>query len=108
MLGGIFEETMMEQQIEECADEGRPVKPHRSGGGQRVALVGAGAHGLAIAAMLAMASASNLPVIRPEWGDRQEPINTGRRAEKDAAALAKAEAKRQRKMAKRAMAMPPN
>ena len=31
------------------------------------------------------------------WGDRQLPINNGRRAEKDAAALAKAEAKRQRK-----------
>lgn len=35
------------------------------------------------------------------WGDRQEPDNRGRRAEKDAAALAKAEAKRQRKAAKR-------
>jgi len=31
----------------------------------------------------------------------QRPINTGRRAEKDAAALAKAQAKRDRKAAKR-------
>ena len=36
------------------------------------------------------------------WPPRQEPDNRGRRAEKDAIALAKAEAKRQRKAAKRA------
>jgi len=35
------------------------------------------------------------------WPPRQEPDNRGRRAEKDAIALAKAEAKRQRKAAKR-------
>ena len=95
----------MEQSIEEYpADEGRPVKPHRSGRGQ---------HSLALAAILAMASSiPSVQVGRSRefdwWGDRQEPINTGRRAEKDAAALAKAEAKRKRKMAKRATAMPPN
>ena len=32
---------------------------------------------------------------------KKQPINTGRRAEKDAAALAKAQAKRDRKAAKR-------
>ena len=95
----------MEQKTEECAaDEGRPVKPHRSGGGTSR---------LAIAA--ARALAASLPTVQVGthrgvdwWGDRKEPINTGRRAEKDAAALAKAEAKRKRKMAKRATAMPPN
>ena len=57
-------------------DEGRPVKPHRSGRSYR----------LALAAALAVAGLA---------------ISTGRRAEKDNAALAKAEAKRQRKAAKR-------
>ncbi len=36
-----------------------------------------------------------------QWAKAQEPYDAGRRAEKDAAALAKAEAKRQRKAAKR-------
>ena len=94
----------MEQQIEERTDDGRPVKPHRSGGvTSRVAIASA------------VALAASLPTVQigtrrdvDWWGDRKEPINTGRRAEKDAAALAKAEAKRKRKMAKRATAMPPN
>lgn len=62
---------------------------------------------LALAAILAMTA--SLPAVqvgtRREvdlWGDREEPDNRGRRAEKDASALAKAEAKRQRKAAKRA------
>jgi len=61
---------------------------------------------LRLSAALAVAS---LPVLRVGtrrevdwWGDRKEPDNRGRRAEKDAIALAKAEAKRQRKAAKRA------
>lgn len=37
----------------------------------------------------------------PLWPKKPEPDNRGRRAEKDALALAKAEAKRQRKAAKR-------
>lgn len=66
-----------------------------------------GRSSLALAAILAMTA--SLPTVqvgtRREidwWGDRKEPDNRGRRAEKDAAALAKAEAKRQRKAAKRA------
>ena len=62
---------------------------------------------LALAAMLAMTAC--IPTVQAGtrrevdwWGDRKEPDNRGRRAEKDAAALAKAEAKRQRKAAKRA------
>lgn len=35
------------------------------------------------------------------WGDRQEPVSLGRRAEKDAIALAKAEQKRARRAEKR-------
>ena len=61
---------------------------------------------MAVAAMLAISAA--LPVVQAGarrevdwWGDRKEPDNRGRRAEKDAAALAKAELKRQRKAAKR-------
>lgn len=102
----------MEQKIEERPDdEGRPVKPHRSGGGQRVSIVGAGPHSLALVAALAIAMPTVQVGTRREidwWGDRREPTNTGRRAEKDAAALAKAESKRQRKMAKRANAAAPN
>lgn len=62
-----------------------------------------------MAAMLGAMMSSNLPVVQRGtrkdvdwWGDANEPINTGRRAEKDAAALAKAEAKRERKAKKRA------
>ena len=72
-----------------------------------------GRSSLAMAAMLAMTAGigvvgSEFPITRrrddfpPLRGPRQEPDNRGRRAEKDAAALAKAEAKRQRKAAKRA------
>lgn len=64
-----------------------------------------------MAAMLSAAMSSNLPMVQigarkdvDWWGDAKEPINTGRRAEKDAAALAKAEAKRARKAKKRASA----
>lgn len=71
-------------------------------------IIGGGHGRLGIAAALALAAAS-LPVVqvgtRREvdwWSDRKEPDNRGRRAEKDAIALAKAEAKRQRKAAKRA------
>jgi len=35
------------------------------------------------------------------WGDAKYPVDTGRRAEKDERALAKAEAKRARRAAKR-------
>ena len=70
-------------------------------------IVSVGNGRLALAAALAVA-ASNLPIVqvgsRREvdwWGDRKEPENRGRRAEKDAIALAKAEAKRKRKAAKR-------
>ena len=66
-----------------------------------------GRSSLALAAMLAITA--SLPTVQVGarrkvdwWGDRKEPDNRGRRAEKDAAALAKAEAKRQRKAAKRA------
>ena len=66
-----------------------------------------GRSSLALAAMLAITA--NLPTVQAGtrrevdwWGDRKEPDNRGRRAEKNAAALAKAEAKRQRKAAKRA------
>lgn len=80
-------------------------------GARKVAIAGEGRSRLALAAVLAMAM-SSLPVVtvgkRKEvdwWGDRNEPINTGRRAEKDAAALEKAEAKRQRKAEKQRMRM---
>jgi hypothetical protein len=44
-----------------------------------------------------------------DWGlPKREPENSGRRAEKDAAALAKAEAKRARKAAKRLKSTPSN
>lgn len=80
-------------------DEGRPVKPHRSG---RVSVVGGGSYSLALAAALAVAGVAIVGGVRDEadWFGNK-PINTGRRAEKDNAALAKAEAKRQRKAAKR-------
>jgi len=43
-----------------------------------------------------------------ERNGKPDTVNTGRRAEKDAAALAKAEAKRARKAAKRAADAPHN
>ena len=62
---------------------------------------------LGLAAMLALAA--TVPTVQVgkrrevgSFGDKKEPDNRGRHAEKDAAALAKAEAKRQRKAAKRA------
>ncbi len=62
---------------------------------------------LALAAMLALAA--TVPAVQVgkrrevgSLGDKKEPDNRGRSAEKDAAALAKAAAKRQRKAAKRA------
>ena len=71
-----------------------------------------GIHSLAIAAAMALAG---LPIVQSGsrrevvfWGDRREPINTGRREEKDAAAIAKAEAKRQRKAQKRLKNAPAN
>lgn len=83
-------------------------------GARRVEIAGAGRSRLAVAAVLAMAM-SSMPVVTVgkrkdvDWlGDRSEPINTGRRAEKDAAALAKAEAKRQRKAEKRMRMKPSN
>lgn len=86
-------------------DKGRQVPYHRSGG--RISVVGGGRSSLALAAMLAMTA--SLPTVQAGtrrevdwWGDRKEPDNRGRRAEKDAIALEKAEAKRQRKAAKRA------
>lgn len=91
---------------------GRPVPPHRSGGGARVAITpGAGRGSLALAAALAMAGVEILPAnpTRRQYSHTDQcglgkgkPDSRGRRAEKDAAALAKAEAKRQRKAAKRA------
>lgn len=87
-------------------DKGRPVKPHRSGGGVRVAVSPhAGAGALAIAAMLAAQGMEVSPIAeasRRLFDEKPQPDSRGRRAEKDAAALEKAEAKRQRKAAKRA------
>jgi hypothetical protein len=98
---------MMEQKNEEChEDEGRQVQPHRSGGGQLVHVVGDGHLRMAVAAALACAGIQTVQAgmhREIDWfGDRKEPTNTGRRSEKDAARLAKAEAKRQRKAEKRA------
>ena len=81
----------------------------------RVASVGRS--GLTLAAMLAMTAAMpGLPVLElrrrrddgPLWPMKPPPDDRGRRTEKDAIALAKAEAKRQRKAAKRAKAKTPN
>jgi hypothetical protein len=66
-------------------------------------------HGMGtLIAALAMAGALAEPIAPGKrakdfdwWGDRQDPIDTGRRAEKNAEALRKAEAKRERKAAKR-------
>ena len=56
----------------------------------------------ALFAMLTLTS-TLLPIhdVREGGTWKKQPINTGRRAEKDAAALAKAQAKRDRKAAKR-------
>ena len=76
-----------------------------------------GRSGLAVAAMLAMAAGvvgPGFPITRRRgddatlWPSPQEPDDRGRRAEKDAKALAKAEAKRQRKAAKRIKDKTPN
>jgi hypothetical protein len=79
---------------------------------QRVAIIGVG---MSLgASLLASLAARGIPAevrdeprpIEPwelpiDWNGPSKPINKGRRAEKDAAALAKAEAKRARKAAKR-------
>jgi len=65
--------------------------------------------GLLMAALAMTAAIPGLPVLEvrrsreddPLWPMKPDPDNRGRRAEKDAIALAKAEAKRQRKAAKR-------
>ena len=62
-----------------------------------------------MAALAMTAAMPGLPVLEvrrnreddPLWPMKPDPDNRGRRAEKDAIALAKAEAKRQRKAAKR-------
>jgi hypothetical protein len=61
---------------------------------------------LELASLLAVAvisSMSGIEIGGPDdpFESRQKPINTGRRAEKDSIAKAKAEAKRQRKALKR-------
>ena len=60
---------------------------------------------LLMAAVAGLIGSSGLPIIGGKddpFERRQEPENRGRRAEKDAIALAKAEAKRLRKAEKRA------
>lgn len=65
--------------------------------------------GLLMAALAMTAAMPGLPVLEvrrnreddPLWPMKPDPDNRGRRAEKDAIALAKAEAKRQRRAAKR-------
>lgn len=90
---------------QEPADEGRQVPPHRSGG-QRRRVVSTGNLGLLLASVMAM-SGGHFPVVARERFSELEPrpqtVRLGRRAEKDAAALAKAEAKRQRRAAKRGL-----
>jgi len=60
-----------------------------------------------MASMTAIAAAPVIPAVTDSdrryavWPLKQEPDNRGRRAEKDALALAKAETKRQRRAAKR-------
>lgn len=101
-------------------DKGRQVPPHRSGGGARVVVGGGIGHSrLALVALLAATAGMEVvgpafPITRrrgddgPAWPPTQKPDDRGRRAEKDSAALAKAEAKRQRKAAKRLALMTPN
>jgi len=62
-----------------------------------------------IGTMLAMAMVASMPTVAHGaqrrvdwWGDANEPVKTGRRAEKDAEAVRKAAAKRERKALKRA------
>ena len=65
--------------------------------------------GLLMAALAMTAAMPGLPVLEvrklredePLWPMKPDPDDRGRRAEKDAIALAKAEAKRQRRAAKR-------
>lgn len=61
-----------------------------------------GRSSLLVAAALAMSS-TLMPIHNALEGGtfKRQPIDTGRRAEKDAAAIAKAQAKRDRKAAKR-------
>jgi hypothetical protein len=78
-------------------------------------ILGSGRSSLLLtAALLAAAATPNLPVFPvtrrrgddgPLWPPTQTPDDRGRRAEKDALALEKAEAKRKRKAAKRAKDM---
>jgi len=65
---------------------------------------------MAAMAMLATpALAGNAKRREPDWwGDAKHPDNRGRSAEKNAAALAKAEEKRKRRAAKRAALLTPN
>ena len=72
---------------------------------------------LLVAAMAMAATTPGLPVFEvrrrsdddgPMWPPMREPDSQGRRAEKDAQALAKADAKRQRRAAKRLKDMGPN
>lgn len=71
---------------------------------------------LQLAQVVALLAASGGPFIQSQletvggdWpGQKPEPDNRGRRAEKDLIAIQKAEAKRQRKAAKRAMILTPN
>lgn len=76
-----------------------------------------GKAGLLVAALAMAATTPGMQVFEvrrrsgddgPMWPPTQEPDNRGRRAEKDALALAKAEAKRQRRAAKRIKDMGPN
>lgn len=60
---------------------------------------------LAMAAMMALTATPLEQASRRQpdwWGDAKHPDNRGRRAEKNAAALAKADEKRKRRAAKRA------
>lgn len=56
------------------------------------------------AAVAMLIESSGKPIVGRErtWNESHQPDNRGRRAEKDAVALAKAEAKRRRKAEKRA------
>ena len=73
-----------------------------------------GKSGLMLAAALAMQEMPMIEIRRSQidddqaWPPRSEPVNKGRRAEKDAIALAKAEAKRKRRADKRARTVTPN
>lgn len=83
----------------------RQVTLHRAGGRKRVFVSGLGHSGPAVAAMLERVAAQGIDVSiggpSDPFEQKEKPTNTGRRTEKAAAALAKAEAKRQRRAAKR-------